>query len=171
MILITQYDFSQLITQKDIDIAIETINFFFEKDGWVEQNPSFQTWPYLFEHENFYKLKLSFIFSCFSYLGKEVNIKNINCWCYMDFYDNWKLKNPEELWHSHKKIGERKLSGIFYLNVPQGNDLPSTEFVDQDDILLEKFSWFIYPSDLIHRPGKITSNERRYVIAADLTYD
>jgi len=171
MDLIKKYDYNNLITQQDINIIIQDIDKIFEDEGWVEESASFQTWPYLFTFENFYKFKYSFILSCFSYLEKEVPVSDIRSWCYMDYYDNWKLKDHENLWHSHDNENETKLSGIFYLNVPQGNDYPSTEFKHENNILFQKFCWFIFPSHLIHRPGKITSNKKRYVLAADMTYE
>jgi len=168
---IQKYDFSKLIDQEDVDKAIETIDFLFEMDGWVEGYPTFQTRPYLFEQQNFYKFECSFIFSCFSYLKREVCVTDVKSWCYMDYYDNWKLKDHNSLWHVHNDRGNNMLSGVFYLSVPQGNDVPSTEFKTQNDILFEKFSWFIFSSDDLHRPGKITSNEKRYVLSADFYYE
>jgi len=171
MDIIKKYNFNQLINQQDIDKAIESIDILFEQEGHHPESPTFQTYPYLFEYQNFYKFKFSFVFSCFSYLEREPSILSMKSWCYMDYYDNWKLKN-NETWHRHSDLDStiESLSGIFYLNVPQKNNIPSTEFENQN-ILFEKFSWFIFPSKLLHRPGKITSNKKRYVLSADLTYE
>jgi hypothetical protein len=187
MNLIKKYDFSSLIFQEDIDAYIECIDEIFERDGNREHPgepiyvPSFQTKPNLFHQELFHKLRNSFVFSCSSYLNTALTGVDFKAWCYMDYYDNWKTKDIEELWHDHIDDldahcyeGKQKLSGIFYLRVPKDDlsyDYASTEFKDNDDIYHEKFTWFVYPSDLVHRPGKVLSNKKRYCIAADIYFD
>jgi hypothetical protein len=32
------------------------------------------------------------------------------------------------------------------------------------------FNWLIYPSDQIHRPGIVQSNQYRFILAADVEY-
>lgn len=187
MNLIKKYDFSSLIFQEDIDAYIERIDEIFERDGNCEHTdesvdiPSFQTSATLFHDKLFYKLRDSFVFSCGCYLNTVLTGIEHKAWCYMDYYDNWKTKDRDEQWHHHAEEldfpyfeGKQKLSGIFYLRVPKDNlsyDYASTEFKDNDDIYHEKFTWFIYPSDLVHRPGKVLSNKKRYCVAADIFFD
>lgn len=182
MNVIKKYNFSNLITQEDINCYIDYIDDHFERFGHVcDDIPTFQTDARLFYDPFFYKLKYSFIFSCTSYLNSNLTGIEFKSWCYMDYYDNWKIKNPEHQWHDHGVElsppyfeGKQKLSGIFYLRIPKDDLLynyASTEFINNDDIYYEKFTWFIYPSHLVHRPGKILSNKKRYCLAADIFFD
>jgi len=184
MNLIKKYNFSNLISQDDIDCYIRNIDEIFERCEHVDpkQHPSFQTKANLFDQKLFHKLKNSFVFSCSSYLNTSLSGIEFKAWCYMDYYDNWKLKDHEDQWHHHIHLDysdeelerKKKLSGIFYLRVPKVDlsyDYASTEFIDDDDIYHEKFTWFIYPSDLVHRPGKVLSNKKRYCIGADIFFD
>jgi len=182
MNLIKKYNFSGLITQKDIDTCIQDIDEVFANSGWMQDRPTFQTYGYLFEYRPLlYKFKQSFIFSCLSYLKKDIKHFECKAWCYMDYHDNWIKKDQEEMWHKHSdntapfspNLLTDKLSGIFYLRIPDADSnhkYPTTEFKDDSDIFFEDFTWFIYPSDLIHRPGKILSNEKRYCLGADFFY-
>ena len=144
MNLIKKYNFSNLIFQEDIDSYIKYIDEIFEKNGNFQDYPSFQTSATLFYDGLFHKLRDSFVFSCSCYLNTALTGLNFSAWCYMDYYDNWKLKDNEDQWHHHAgKIdfeGKQKLSGIFYLRVPKDNllyDHASTEFKDNDDIYHE----------------------------------
>ena len=180
MNLIKKYNFSNLIFQEDIDAYIDYIDTIFGRDGHFVNDdlnfPTFQTKPNLFNQKLFHKLRNSFVFSCSSYFNTFLSGIEFKSWCYMDYYDNWKLKNREDQWHHHsEELGKKqKLSGIFYLRVPKDDlsyNYASTEFMDNDDIYHEKFTWFIYPSDLVHRPGKVLSNKKRYCVAADIFFD
>jgi len=187
MNLVKKYDFSNLIFQEDIDAYIERIDEIFEIYGCADYSdgpinfPSFQTSATLFHDKLFYKLRDSFVFSCSCYLNTALTGVDFKAWCYMDYYDNWKTKDREEQWHDHAKEldfpyfeGKQKISGIFYLRVPKDDlsyNYASTEFMHNDDIYHEKFTWFIYPSDLVHRPGKVLSNKKRYCVAADIFFD
>lgn len=186
MNLIKKYNFSNLIFQEDIDAYIDYIDKLFEEQGSVNNSgeinfPSFQTYADLFDDKLFHKLKYSMIFSSSSYLNTSLSGIKFKSWCYMDYYDNWKLKDREDQWHHHAREldppyfeGKQKLSGIFYLRVPKDDfsyNYASTEFMHNDDIYHEKFTWFIYPSHLVHRPGKVLSNKKRYCLAADIYFD
>ena len=91
----------------------------------------------------------------------------------MNYHLNYSIKNIDTLWHSHGDKTDKKISGIFYLSNPKDvSDYASsgTEFKEFPNIIPEDFCWFIYPSYLIHRPGKIQSNLKRYVLACDFEY-
>lgn len=171
--MIKKYDFKNLISLEDNINCIKVIDQLFENDDWDKKSPQYQTWADLFEYDEFYKFKYSFILSCFSYLNKEVDIFEIGSWCYMSYYSHQITQNRDDQWHSHHIENAKVLSGIFYLNVPK--DVPDyefsgTEFKEFPNIIPEDFCWFIYPGHLIHRPGKIQSDSKRYVLACDLGY-
>ena len=152
-----------------IDLIIDSGNI-------AKNVPGLQTLPYLFELQEFFKLKQSFILSCSSYLNKNLDIKSLECWCHVNFYDFHKNEDREKLWHHHGSQSSYDLSGLYYLKVPSNiwtKNKSGTEFKDDKikNIIPEDFCWFIYPSNLLHRPGLIKSNERRYVIAADIKYN
>ncbi len=175
--MIKKYNFKNLISSEDNINCIGVIDQLFITGNWCKDRPNtipyYQTWPNLFEYNEFYKFKQSFIFSCFSYLNLEVEILEIKSWCFMNYYSNHVTQNRDNLWHHHAEINDKKISGIFYLNNPKDvSDYTSsgTEFKEVPNIIPEDFCWFIYPSHLIHRSGKIQSNLKRYVLACDLTY-
>jgi hypothetical protein len=169
--MIKKYDFSNLISKNDNDSLIELVNQKFETGDWHKDSPTFQTYPDLFEYDVAYKFKNSFLFSCYSYMKMEIKWFKLKAWCYMDYYDNWITKDKDAQWHHHPA----KLSGIFYLYNPKSvknYPLAGTEFLEDGipNIIPEDFCWFIYPSEYIHRPGQIQTNEKRYTLAADLYF-
>jgi hypothetical protein len=171
--MIKKYNFENLISIEDNNKCIKKIDNLFDTDNWCKTVPHYQTWPNLFDYNQFYKFKYSFILSCHSYLGREVDIIEIKSWCYMNYHLNYSIKNIDTLWHSHGDKTDKKISGIFYLSNPKDvSDYASsgTEFKEFPNIIPEDFCWFIYPSYLIHRPGKIQSNLKRYVLACDFEY-
>jgi len=170
---IKKYNYSNLIDDQDQFTAIKLIDHLFESDNYCKSVPSFQTWSNLIDYPELVKFKYSFLLSVISYLGKEP--KNMNChgWCYMDFYDNWKLKDRDDNWHQHIYENKTVLTSIYYLSNPNPPALSGTEFMDPhiQNIIPEPFTWFVYPGSLMHRPGIIQSNERRYSLVADLMYE
>ena len=175
--MIKKYDFKNLISLEENINCIKLIDQLFESGNWCKTAPQYQTFTNLFVYEEFYKLKYSFVLSCFSYLNKEVNIFTIKAWCHMSFYSHQIKKDRDKEWHSHHdsyhEESDKKLSGLFYLNVPK--DVPDyessgTEFKEFPNIIPEDFCWFIFPSHLVHRPGKIQSDSKRYVLGCDVKY-
>jgi hypothetical protein len=173
--MIEKYNFKNFINLKDQDNCINLIDNLFQTDNWHKESPNFQTYSNLFYYEELFKFKTSFLFSCFMYLNKNLTIKEIKCWCYMNHRDNYKRQDRENLWHSHLPYN---LSGLYYLRNPnkffgKHSSSSGTEFLDSDikNIIPEDFCWFIYPSNLVHRPGLIKSNKRRYVLAADVLFE
>ena len=93
------------------------------KDGidagrFWENSPKYQTNWNVFgtATEDFINLKMSFIWSCFAYLKREVQIKQIQSWSYMT-----SLKYPEDrdtLWHHHNHNDATiTVSGVYYLSL------------------------------------------------------
>jgi hypothetical protein len=72
------------------------------------------------------------------------------------------------------------LSGIYYLHIPDdvkdrdycGTEIAPSGLDNPDRYFIRpcEFSWFIYPSEIWHRPGIAQSDKYRYIIAADLEY-
>ena len=172
--MLKKFNFSTFITENDQNNCIELVNNLFSTENWCEAVPKYQTWANLFSYNELNSFKMSFIVSCFLYLNKEIKNYEYNCWCYMSFDNIKKSQNNEELWHSHERDGHQ-LTGVYYLqnpkNVPNYH-LTGTEFLNENisNIIPEDFCWFIFPSHLIHRPGIIQSNQKRYVLSANFKY-
>jgi hypothetical protein len=165
--MIRSFNFTHSITKNNESKCKKIIDYLFESDNWCKQVPTFQTWPNLHCYTEFDCLVDTFIQSCSLYLNKKVNQKEINLWCYMDYLENYLKKDPEKLWHQHGNIRENKLSGIYYLVNPEKL---TTEFKDYIIEESNPFTWYIFPSHYLHRPPKVISSEKRYTLAADLSF-
>lgn len=181
--LIRKFDFSSVITQKDNSMAVSTIKQIINSGNYFENSPKFQTKENLFARpEPFWlKYRMSFMFSVFMYLGREVKVSNMMAWSFMT---NLKTaENRDILWHNHwhpKQPNAKMMSGIFYLHIPENvkdRDYCGTEMapngVDSDNkyfVRPSDFSWVVYPSDVWHRPGIPQSDDYRFIIAADIEY-
>jgi len=177
-----KYDYSGLITEADNQHIIATVQDIIAKGNYFDEahSPKYQTKENIFARQTptFLKMRMTFIMSCFFYLGREVRIKGINAWsfqtCAQDNLDRNKL------WHHHHQDQTYpKLSGIYYVHIPQDEPNPNTagtEFATSGDlketfyVAPKPFTWLIYPSDVWHRPGICTSQENRYVVAGDMQY-
>ena len=181
---IDQYNFSSLITEEDNNqlmfIAKDTI----DAGHYFENSPKFQTKENLFARPEpiFLKMRQSFIYSCFMYLGKEVRIKNIMSWVFMTSSRDCEDRN--KMWHNHHVSDNDgstdTLSGIWYVHIPPVSqpELSGTEYAMdgapnfKDTFFLKpnNLTWNVYPSKLWHRPGITDSIEYRFVFAADMEY-
>lgn len=177
-------DFSSLITEED-NREIRTISKMIIDGGHYFQNsPKFQTKENLFARREpvWLKMRQSFIFSCFLYLGKEVRIKNIMSWVFMTSAKD--AEDRDKLWHNHHvstNNGQTNtVSGIWYVHIPSDVTDPNitgTEFSfdfpkHSTNIFLKPkpLTWAVYDSKLWHRPGITDSNDYRFVFAADMEY-
>ena len=153
MIEYEYYDWNSLIDEKhrermrnDIEIGIRAGKF------W-HNSPKYQTNWNVFQ--DFTDLKMAFIWSAFRYLGKEVQIKNVQSWAFQT-----SLKHAEDrdtLWHHHNHNPATKtVSGVFYLHLPEdvkdlekagtelAPDSPEGEgnfFVPWENRTLDDLSW------------------------------
>lgn len=175
------YDWNGLINKDarhritcNIENAINTGHY------WTN-SPKYQTNYNVFgsQQQDFINLKMSFIWSCFAYLGKEVKINNIQSWAYMT-----SLNYPEDrdtLWHHHNhNKTTTTVSGIYYLRLPEdvvnlkeaGTEMAPNGIEDDYKIFLDwrNGNWLIYPGATWHRPGILQSNNNRFIIAADLEF-
>ena len=65
------------------------------------------------------------------------------------------------------------ISGIFYLKLPKKQE-GETEFHlggNKFKLPSNELNWFIFPSNYLHIPGKLSSNAKRYVISFDVWFN
>lgn len=177
------YDFSSLINQQDMDQLKTIVKSIIDSGNYFENSPKFQTKENLFSRQEpvFLKMRQSFIYSCFMFLGREVRIKNIMAWSFMT--NSEVVEDRDKYWHNHH-VNDNSgttdtISGIWYVHIPKtlNPDLTGTEFAMDypkfDDTFYLKpnqLTWNVYPSKLWHRPGITDSKEYRFVFAADMEY-
>lgn len=178
------YNWSSLITENDNQEIMRITNGIINSGGYFENSPKYQTKENLFARQEavWLKMRQSFIYSCFMFLGKEVRIKNIMSWVFMT-----NAKTAEErdkLWHNHHVSDNNgttnTVSGIWYVHIPltSNPEITGTEFSISgppgfnDPFFLKpnNLTWNIYPSKIWHRPGITDSDEFRFVFAADMEY-
>jgi len=167
------YDWNNLIgldakqkAQLDIDQVIEQGHY------W-DNSPPYQTNINIFAlpGDHWINLKMSFIWSCFAFMGKEAQIKGVKSWGYKTNLAT-QPENREVYWHQHLRENNLVVSGVYYLNLPSG--ACGTEFAIDgpvgSSVMGEALlgQWVIFPGKTWHRPGPTTTNENRYVIAADM---
>lgn len=180
---IDRYDFSSLINQEDNRQLMTIAEDIIASGNYFTNSPKYQTKENLFFRQDpvMLKMRQSFIYSCFMFLGKEVRIKNLMSWIFMTNSET--TDDREQLWHNHHVSDNsgttNTVSGIWYVHIPQTSnpDLTGTEFSmdwpnrDHDFYLKPKdLTWIVYPSKLWHRPGITDSKEYRFVFAADMEY-
>jgi len=176
-----KFDFSSLITQADNNTACDIIKGIIDSGNYFTNSPKFQTKENIFARPEtvWLKYRMSFIFSVFMYLGKEVKISNTMAWSFMTNLDT--QEDREKYWHHHHhKPNSNMMSGIMYLRIPddvKDLDKSGTEMaLDGPNgnnklwVRPSYYNWLIYPSRIWHRPGIVQSNQYRYVLAADLEY-
>jgi hypothetical protein len=183
---IDKYDFSSLLTQADADSIKTVARSIIESGNYFKNSPKFQTKENLFARPEpvFLKMRQSFIYSCFMFLGKEVRIKNIMSWVFMTNQQGQADEDKTKLWHNHH-INDNDgttdtVSGIFYVHIPKdvtNYDTAGTEFAllypnfdDTTFVTPKELTWIVYPSKLWHRPGISDSDDYRFVFAADMEY-
>jgi hypothetical protein len=178
---IKKYDFSSVITQTDTDQTCDIVKQIIESGNYFENSPKYQTKENLFARQEavWLKYRMSFLFACFMYLGRETKVKGINCWSFMTKQDD--NQDRQQLWHHHHHdLTSDKLSGIMYLSIPdniENFEESGTEFTLSDPeknesffVKPEYFTWVIYPGKIWHRPGPCPSDTNRFVLAADMEY-
>jgi len=180
--VIQQYHYEHIFTDRDRDEVIHTVRGIIASGNYFDEqhSPKYQTKENIFGRQGaaFLKLRMTFITSCFLYLSKEVKIKGINAWSFMTKAQD--QLDRERLWHHHLPDNQqKKLSGIMYLHIPKDEhwDTSGTEYTfnyttDRDTFFLrpQYRTWYIYPSEIYHRPGITSSKEDRFVVAADMEF-
>lgn len=175
-----RFDFSSVISDKDQTQAVNQVTDIINSGQYFKNSPKYQTQVNLFGLRDplWMKFRMSFIFSVFMYLGKEVSIHTLQSWVFMT--NNETDENRENLWHTHHYTeGKTTISGIWYLKIPEDADYSTsgTEFAPNgiesiDRLVLEPIQkhWLIYPGKIYHRPMPPQSKNYRYVLAADLEF-
>jgi len=181
--LVRKFNFSSLITKQDDSEACNVIRQIVADGNYFTNSPKFQTKENLFARPEsvWLKYRMSFIFSVFMYLGREVKVSEMMAWSYMTNLEG--AENRDKLWHEHwhpKNPNSKMMSGIFYLHIPddvKDRDYAGTEIAPHGPEGDGKFyvrptdgTWLIYPSNTYHRPGIVQSNQYRFILAADIEY-
>ena len=172
------YDYNSLISSDDRTATCDNVKNLIKNGNYWTNSPKYQTNINVFGQSgaHWMKLKMSFITSAFSFLGKEVKIKGIQSWAFLT-----SLEYPEDrdmLWHNHNhNTSVESVSGIYYVKVPVTDLECGTEFApdgptEESRLILppKEGQWLIYNSKEWHRPGILKSNEPRIIVAADLMY-
>ena len=178
-----KFDFSSTISKEDNTTAIGIIKNIIADGNYFTNSPKYQTRENIFARQEavWLKYRMSFMFSVFMYLGREVKVSNMMAWSFMTNLDG--AEDREKLWHDHwhpKNPNAKMLSGIFYLHIPEDvldRDCCGTEMApngpENDGKFFVKptdYNWLIYPSNQWHRPGIVQSKDYRFILAADIEY-
>ena len=178
-----KFDFSSTISKEDNTEAIGIIKNIVADGNYFKNSPKYQTQENIFARPEavWLKYRMSFLFSVFMYLGREVKVNNMMAWSFMTNLEG--EEDREKLWHDHwhpTNPNAKMLSGIFYLHIPedvQDRDYCGTEMAPNGPKSDGKFfvrpsdyNWLLYPSNQWHRPGIVQSNNYRFILAADVEY-
>jgi hypothetical protein len=178
-----KFDFSSLITKEDDREACRIIQEIVADGNYFTNSPRFQTKENIFGRKEsiWLKYRMSFLFSVFMYLGREVRVSNMMAWSYMTNLSTH--EDRDKLWHDHwhpQNSAAKMMSGIWYLHIPEDvrdRDYCGTEMAPNGPENDGKFfvkptdgNWLIYPSNQYHRPGIPQSENFRFILAADVEY-
>ena len=178
-----KFDFSSIITPHDNQEAIGIIKNIIAEGNYFTNSPKYQTKENIFGRPEtvWLKYRMSFMFSVFMYLGREVKVNNMMSWSFMTNLEG--AEDRENLWHHHwhpTHTDAKMLSGILYLHIPndvKDYDYCGTEMAPNGPggegklfVRPAEYTWLIYPSDQWHRPGIVQSNQYRFILAADIEY-
>ncbi len=181
--LVKKFNFDSLITHQDNVEACTIIKNIIDSGNYYTNSPRYQTKENLFIRSEtvWLKYRMSFLFSVFLYLGREVKVFNMQAWSFMTNLEG--AEDRDNLWHHHwhpKHPESKMMSGIWYLSIPEDVhdiDTCGTEIApngpEKDGkyfVTPSKGNWIIYPSDTWHRPGIVQSNNYRFILAADVEY-
>lgn len=178
-----KYDYSSIITEADNQEACLIIKQIVDNGNYFTNSPKYQTKENIFSRPEtvWLKYRMSFLFSVFMYLGREVKVNNMMAWSFMTNLEG--EEDREKLWHNHwhpTTPDAKMLSGVFYLHIPndvKDKDYCGTEMAPNGPTGEGKFfvrpsdyTWTMYPSNQWHRPGIVQSANYRYILAADIEY-
>jgi hypothetical protein len=178
-----KYDYSSIITEADNQQACSIIKQIVDNGNYFTNSPKFQTKENMFSRPEavWLKYRMSFLFSVFMYVGREVKVNNMMAWSFMTNLEG--AEDREKLWHNHwhpTNPTAKMLSGVFYLHIPndvKDKDYCGTEMAPNGPNSDGKFfvrpsdyTWTMYPSNEWHRPGIVQSANYRYILAADIEY-
>jgi hypothetical protein len=175
------YDWDSLINANSRQRMVENVDEIIASGNYFTNSPRFQTKQNVFglPTSDWINLKMSFIWSCFAFMNREVQIKNIQSWSFQTSLKT--AENRDILWHHHNHNSETTtVSGVYYLRIPNDVDdldTAGTELapngVEGEGKYITPFKtghWMIYPGKIWHRPGILQSEKNRYIVAADLEF-
>jgi len=167
MEIVKEFNYSNLITDKQQKNAIQIVDKIIKSGNWVKSHPKFQTHPNLFLYDEFKIFKETFLYSCFKYINYEETLNyKIRMWVFRNNRFESCKKTNEKLWHKHGNIGDNQISGIYYLR----NFRKEGTIFENFELKVKPYTWYLYPSHLLHRPPTIKSFRNRYTLAADFFY-
>jgi len=172
------YDWNNLIPESVRNTMCDDINNVIAEGHYWKNSPPYQTDINIFglPHDRWINLKMSFIWSCFAFMGREAQIKSVKSWGYKT---NLSTQEDRDIyWHQHLREGSQVVSGVYYLNLPDpsvdiatsGTELAPNGVDKKGKYFAEMRigNWIIFPGNTWHRPGVLTSNNNRFIVAADM---
>lgn len=182
---VKEYDYLDQFSNQEIQDIINYFHKNFYDSGIIDYHrPGYQTpGSYNFfsiQKQEFQKLKNTFLESIRQYINQktlidriDLNQYNVHTWCYMNWESSGRNNTDDELKHIHNATNPNAISGIFYLKLPRKQE-GETEFHlggNKFKLPSKELSWFIFPSNYLHTPGKLSSNGKRYVISTDIWFN
>lgn len=180
MIEYEYYDWNNLVNADSKQRMVKDIDHLISNGHYWKNSPPYQTDVNIFglATTDWINLKMSFIWSCFAYMQREVQIKTVKSWGYQTCLRLEEDRNS--YWHTHIRPDATVLSGVYYMHMPERINLQiaGTEFAPSgiEDPSTYHFAearlgnWIIFPGTSWHRPGILQSNENRYIVAADMEF-
>jgi len=175
------YDWTHLINNDSRSRLVNNVDEIITSGNYFTNSPRFQTKVNVFglPTNDWVNLKMSFIWSCFAFMNREVQIKNIQSWSFQTSLTT--AEDRMNLWHHHDHDDSTTtVSGVYYLQIPndvKDLDTAGTELapngVEGEGKYITPFKtghWMIYPGKIWHRPGILQSTKNRYIVAADMEF-
>ena len=170
------YDWNTLIPLDSRERMCDHLDGIIAQGNYWKNSPPYQTDINIFglNTHDWINLKMSFIWSCFAFMQREAQIKSIKSWGYRTNLST--QEDRDTYWHQHVREQNLVVSGVYYLSLPKDCDLSTsgTEFAPNGPEADAYFAdarlgnWIIFPGKTWHRPGILTAEENRYIVAADM---
>ena len=175
------YDWNTLINADSRQRMVVNVDEIISTGNYFTNSPRFQTKVNVFglQSTDWMNLKMSFIWSCFAYMNREVQIKQIQSWSFQTSLRH--VEDRDNLWHHHNHNPlTTTVSGVYYMHIPDdvkdlntaGTELAPNGVENEGKYFVpwKTGHWMIYPGKIWHRPGIVQSNENRYIVAADMEF-
>ena len=145
------YNWNSLIDSDSRDRMVTNVDEIIASGNYFTNSPKFQTKTNVFglPTSDWVNLKMSFIWSCFAFMNREVQIKNVQSWSFQ----------------TSLKTDVKDLNTAGTELAPNGVEGEGKYFAGWDT-----GHWMIYPGKIWHRPGILQSDSNRYIVAADMEF-
>jgi len=170
------YNWTSLIDANARQRMVQDIDYLISQGKYWKNSPPYQTDVNVFgiNGPEWNNLKMSFIWSCFAYMGQERQIKSIKSWGYKTNLDT--QEDRDTYWHQHIRENNIVVSGVYYVELPEGCNLETsgTELAHTtpegatEYVPAREGHWLIFPGKTWHRPGILETDNWRYIVAADM---